>query len=567
MSELPNINNHRAEAESKFSAFGGYPRITRESIDKVVQTIDKAAVRELAIASILPLHIKRELSNEDIQTWVTQGFVEIKFKPIHEIRMKAFEQKANEGDKMAILVVSMFEEGSALSQYGIVDKWNHIEELAKKNLGVWKCNIRGTYGAVTPDDWNGNMQRELSKLVGEVQQEIQSIREQLTRDSAGSSLKQEFEAYVQSLRERKQKESERYLDSHKLDTSFNSKLKEVENRIIYDIGRLAKWQMAISKCHSTKEGRFGPEAITIPNESQMGSLGIDRGFSGQVNVDQKTGDLTLDLGNTGNVFASPPEFIGLKLDGFRVRMEFRVKELHSDSHQEEYNISLGFGGEYGSTPFLQFVCTETGQMSDKIYFGSDSRLDMTMVVRKPVIYLYSDENIIAKVEVVYSGKFTTVYPNFTGGNEWIVKTLENGLVECQDRTYPYLFWEGIPNVAFDTNFEEGFCVKRDDLREFLEDKLAALGLNSKEQTDFITYWLPVLDKNEFNLIQFCIEEYEDKAKLKVEPKPDQLIRVFMKFKVTASYTEIGVQELTKIERRQYGFVVVEWGGVDVGCVK
>jgi len=38
-------------------------------------------------------------------------------------------------------------------------------------------------------------------------------------------------------------------------------------------------------------------------------------------------------------------------------------------------------------------------------------------------------------------------------------------------------------------------VTEENAEKFLEEKLDILGLNEKEKTDFITYWLPVLLRN------------------------------------------------------------------------
>jgi len=39
---------------------------------------------------------------------------------------------------------------------------------------------------------------------------------------------------------------------------------------------------------------------------------------------------------------------------------------------------------------------------------------------------------------------------------------------------------------------EGFVINFEIAQNFLEEKLKILGLNKKESTDFITYWLPIL---------------------------------------------------------------------------
>ena len=108
---------------------------------------------------------------------------------------------------------------------------------------------------------------------------------------------------------------------------------------------------------------------------------------------------------------------------------------------------------------------------------------------------------------------------------------------------------------------EGFCVKGEDTAAFLEEALAKLGLNRAEANEFIVYWLPLMERNPYNIISFQTEAYTDSARLQIEPKPDTLIRVFMVWKAVDSFTELPKQELTAPNRT--GFTVLEWGGTEL----
>ena len=88
-----------------------------------------------------------------------------------------------------------------------------------------------------------------------------------------------------------------------------------------------------------------------------------------------------------------------------------------------------------------------------------------------------------------------------------------------------------------------------------------MGLNRKEYTEFIDYWLPRLEKNEYNLITFQTERYTDSAKLEVSPKPDSVLRVFMAFKAVDGPVAVTAPEIQPFEIK--GFTVVEWGGAEV----
>lgn len=56
------------------------------------------------------------------------------------------------------------------------------------------------------------------------------------------------------------------------------------------------------------------------------------------------------------------------------------------------------------------------------------------------------------------------------------------------------------------------------------------------------------------------KECDEIATLKVNPKPETTIRIYMEFYGLENYTRINEQKLPKTERK--GFTLVEWGGAD-----
>ncbi len=180
------------------------------------------------------------------------------------------------------------------------------------------------------------------------------------------------------------------------------------------------------------------------------------------------------------------------------------------------------------------------------------------LVAKPVIYLYPETKTDVTVSLDYDGKLTCTYPEYKNG--WSVTASPDGtLTDANGQTYNYLYWEGESDAGFD--FSEGFCVKGEDTAAFLEDALARLGLERREANEFIIYWLPMMQNNEYNVISFQKESYTEMAKLTVSPTPDTLIRVFMAWRGSDEYVDIPPQTLTAPERR--GFTAVEWGGSEV----
>ena len=181
------------------------------------------------------------------------------------------------------------------------------------------------------------------------------------------------------------------------------------------------------------------------------------------------------------------------------------------------------------------------------------------ILRKPVIYLYPDKALEVSVKLNFDG-LTCTYPQY-GENGWNVTAHPDGaLTDHKGNEYSYLFWEGKTKTEFD--FSEGFCVKGSDTAEFLRWALSEQGLDTKECNDFIVYWLPEMQDNDYNIISFQGEVYEQLVPLDITPAPDNIKRVFMAYYPSTVKKEIPPQALTGFDRS--GFTVVEWGGV---CVR
>lgn len=178
-----------------------------------------------------------------------------------------------------------------------------------------------------------------------------------------------------------------------------------------------------------------------------------------------------------------------------------------------------------------------------------------ITVKKPVIYYYPETETEVSTVIDFNGRLTCTYPAYNDG--FRVTAMPDGtLYDENGMQYSYLYWEGESDFEFD--FSRGFCVKGSETAAFLEDALEKLGLNRKEANEFIVYWLPLMQDNAYNIITFAGADYNETAKLIINPEPDTLIRVMMGFKPSDVELEIEPQEFTAPERK--GFVVVEWGG-------
>ena len=233
----------------------------------------------------------------------------------------------------------------------------------------------------------------------------------------------------------------------------------------------------------------------------------------------------------------------------RIRRELEREEKEKRMNKVRKVAFIVFGGLF----FLIILLSVLIHV-----FLPDPPLNWKEKVRKPVIYLYPEETTEVSVLLDFNGELTTTYPAYDNG--WRVVAEPDGtLFDENGREYYCLYWEGESDIDFDMS--EGFCVKGSETAAFLEEALAKLGLTRREANEFIVYWLPLMEGNEYNVISFQTDAYTENAKLIIDPQPDTLIRVFMAWYGSGKPVEIPEQSLAAPERT--GFTVVEWGGSEI----
>ena len=203
-----------------------------------------------------------------------------------------------------------------------------------------------------------------------------------------------------------------------------------------------------------------------------------------------------------------------------------------------------------------------------VYEEKDFKLSVEKILQriypsidKPVIYLYPTEETEISVKLLNDERITCSYPKYV--DEWKVLAKTNGDLMDLDtgRNLYSLYYESESVEKFNIS-QEGFIVKREDSAKFLEEKLAILGLTQRETQEFIIYWLPKLESNNYNYIRFATgEEINNNMPLEINPNPDTIIRVLMTFKGLQSPIDVEEQKLDTPERT--GFTVVEWGGTEI----
>ncbi len=190
---------------------------------------------------------------------------------------------------------------------------------------------------------------------------------------------------------------------------------------------------------------------------------------------------------------------------------------------------------------------------------------------KPVIYAYSEKEIDVEMELNYFGKLTFTYPQIEN-NKWQFKTKNDGtLTDKKGKNYPYLFYEGLLSEKLKFSQEKGRyfgnIIKKDSIINFLEKTLSELAFNEKEQTDFITFWGPRMSSYEKVFVQFLIgEEYDKISSLKINPKPDNLRRIYIIFSEISDANSIDFECQKFYPIKRSGFTVLEWGGSEIKSI-
>ncbi len=176
------------------------------------------------------------------------------------------------------------------------------------------------------------------------------------------------------------------------------------------------------------------------------------------------------------------------------------------------------------------------------------------IIRKPNIYIYptKETKLTVKINFPNGGSVIKSIPEYK--NLWEIKVDSTGIINDK---YRYLFYECTAPDLY--QYEKGWIVRKDELKEFFESNLKQTGFSEKEILDFIEYWIPILNRSEYYAIypQYK-EELTSIVKLIFSKKPDNLLRVYYVIKECNGEFQIEyTPEIKEINRA--GFSVVEWG--------
>ncbi len=240
-----------------------------------------------------------------------------------------------------------------------------------------------------------------------------------------------------------------------------------------------------------------------------------------------------------------------------------ISEISDFDGKFKISASVGNRIKISADGFVSQIKTIENRNDLQIQLKASIKIGSQIMVKKPVIYLYPSEKTDVTIAINFKGKLLTTFPKLN--EKWNLTAYPDGKIfdKSTKRFYNSLFWDGCLTFSRENKiFKNGFVVSKENLTDFLIEKLESFGLNTSETNDFIQYWLPLLEQNETNCIRFLVNsDYDAISTNIISPKPDTNIRVFMEFYNVEKNAVLPAQTFGKVERK--GFVLVEWGGADV----
>lgn len=227
----------------------------------------------------------------------------------------------------------------------------------------------------------------------------------------------------------------------------------------------------------------------------------------------------------------------------------------NDQWQQEQKNKYTYQEFIGFNPYLYWQ----DPLGRWIEF-KNSRFSPGAEMCKPVLYLYPQEETAIDLKINLRGGLTHTEPLYKDG--WSVSAMPDGKIKNLEdgKYYDSLLWEGV-GIDYPKP-EQGWVVKRENLKSFFNEKLPLLGLNEKESSDFKEYWLGRLDEKPFYKISFLSrKQFDDLASIEFSPlQPKVFIRVMMTAEGLDRYVKIPEQSLPVKAPVRSGFTAVEWGG-------
>lgn len=169
----------------------------------------------------------------------------------------------------------------------------------------------------------------------------------------------------------------------------------------------------------------------------------------------------------------------------------------------------------------------------------------------PNIYLYPETTSEISLSVSFPNGGNVFLSDPEYGEGWTVTADPSGYI---NDTVPYLFYEAMVNGPF--TFDEGWIIDESNLAEELTSLLQSRGFRGREITDFLQFWIPVLE-NAAPFFAVYPQNAQSLIEHHVTPEPESILREL--WIIRSLDAPISISEPKPIEFERHGFTLVEWG--------
>lgn len=185
---------------------------------------------------------------------------------------------------------------------------------------------------------------------------------------------------------------------------------------------------------------------------------------------------------------------------------------------------------------------------------SEQQDTSNVIVRKPNIYIYPEVDNQIKIVLSFplGGKVIQSIPEYNSG--WNVFVTKDGVI---DDYFTYLFYESRnPDRA---QKENGWFIKKEELKSFFQINMGEAGFNQNEITDFIDYWIPILiDFNYYEIYPQYKKQMDKIVIINSSPEADNVFRLIYLIKGRNDSNLNLPAPIVETAKRE-GFHIIEWG--------
>lgn len=230
----------------------------------------------------------------------------------------------------------------------------------------------------------------------------------------------------------------------------------------------------------------------------------------------------------------------------------------------EASDSASIGGSTGVVVPDQAVSPTRDQLQMQwILFQNGGGSGIWYLHCKPAVYLYPEKQSLINVQVFPKGELSITDPPYQPNKGWTVNSYPDGkLYTLDNQTIKngYLYYESRLKDEEIKKPDSGWVVKQEDLDNLYKNILPKLGLNQKEETDFIQYWEKALPKSPYYFVGIIDKTQRDYLEtLKVTPVPKTSIRFSLYFEPLNQPRSVVAPKI--ITPKRDGFTLVDWGGM------